>query len=175
MSKIFARMVLALGILTFGHSVTLLPLARAQKDEILCERAPTAHLVAEIKPSIYAKNPCNASAKIQAIAYECGNPIDTFRVTQGFHKLNVKKAREKCAEFCASISPACKPKFIEPSNCGFTIPTNRAIETGKNVVGCPKHCKGQAFNYCSIYHANFFSTDPELFKDKPANCYCNSR
>lgn len=150
------------------------PLA-SQADEILCERAPTAYLVTEIKPSQNSKSICNASAKIQAIAYECGDASQTFQVTQEFHKANVKKAREKCEEFCKSVSPTCRGKFQEPSSCGFTIPSSRATDTGINVVGCPKHCKGQAFNYCSIYHANFFSTDPDLFKDKPANCYCLKR
>ena len=145
------------------------------EDEILCDRDPTAYLVGEEKSGIDANNPCRAKAKIQAIAYECGETIDTYANTQKFFRLNVKKAQKKCEEYCGDLSSKCTGKLQSQTNCGFSIPTNRALETGKNIVKCPKHCRGQAFNYCSLYHSNFFATEPSLFKNSAYNCECKKK
>ena len=144
-------------------------------DEILCDRAPTAYLVGESRPRKGASNPCGASAKIQAIAYQCGDATNTYAQTQQFLKDNIHKARERCDQFCESVSSQCTGHIADQTSCGFTVPANRALETGKNIVHCPKHCKGQAFNYCSLYHGNFFAVDSELFKDAVANCYCQRK
>jgi hypothetical protein len=151
--------------------------AKAKKDdsEILCERSPTAYLVGETKEGTSADNPCRASAKIQAIAYECGESIDTYPYSQRAFKANIEKAKKKCQDFCEDVDSRCVGRIQDQPGCGFTIPTHRAVDTGKNIVKCPKHCKGQAFNYCSLYHANFFATDPQLFKDKSFNCICKRK
>ena len=147
----------------------------SQADEILCERKPTAYLVGESKPIPTEKSPCSATAKIQAIAYECGETMDTLSSTIQFLKDNKKKAREKCIQFCEEYNPVCTGRTVDQTTCGFSIPTNRALDAGINVAKCPKHCKGQAFNYCSLYHANFFAVDPALFTSKAANCICYKR
>lgn len=144
-------------------------------EEILCERVPTAYLVDETRPSSNSANPCAATAKIQAIAYECGNTMNTYTTVQRFLKDNIRKAKEKCRAFCESVNKKCTGHLSDQTSCGFTVPTNRALDAGKNVVHCPAHCKGQAFNYCSLYHANYFSVDKELFEDKPMNCYCQKK
>jgi hypothetical protein len=144
-------------------------------DDILCENAPTAQLVEEIHPPRAAtSNPCGGhQAKIQGSAYECGSANDVFINTTRFYKGIVEQTKKKCDEYCEEIDKSCKGRLQIPSDCALSIPSTRAIEVGAKVVNCPKHCaKGQAFSYCSLYHANFFSKDPELFKGKSPNCIC---
>ena len=145
------------------------------KDEILCNRAPTVYIVGENRPSAFSENPCRGSAKIQGIAYECGNTMDTYTSTQKFFKENMRKAKAKCTEWCESISNRCTGHMGEQTSCGISIPTNRALETGRDVVRCPKNCKGQAFNYCSLYRGNYFSVEKELFKNLSPNCFCQRK
>ena len=149
--------------------------AEDETGEILCERTPNVFIVGEALPSAKSENPCAGSAKIQGIGYECGDTMNTYTSTQKFLKENIRKAKLKCTEFCESISTQCAGHLSEQTSCGFTVPTNRALDAGRNVVHCPKHCKGQAFNYCSLYHANYFSVDKEQFINKPANCYCQKK
>jgi hypothetical protein len=147
-----------------------------EEDVILCDRDPTAYLVGKSTEGVNPVEPCRAQAKIQAIAYECGSENNTHPITKKFLKLNIAKAMEKCDSFCNDLSPLCKGKLQDQISCGFTIPTARALDVGLNIVKCPKHCKkGQAFNYCSLYHANFFATEESLFKKMPYNCFCKRK
>ncbi len=148
----------------------------ARADDILCENAPTALIVEEIHPPRAAtSNPCGGhEAKIQGSAYECGSANDVYLKTMGFYKGIVELAKQKCENFCRDINPVCKGRLQVPSTCAFSIPSTKAIEVGAKVVHCPKHCqKGQAFSYCSLYHAHYFSKDPDLFKGKAPNCICD--
>jgi len=145
-------------------------------DDILCERVPTAVVIEKIPPKAKSDNPCaSASAKIQASAYECGNPNDVHVKTEEYLRADIHDAERKCEEFCKEIAPSCKAVLTKPTECALSIPSSKAIAVGREVVKCPKHCKGQAFMYCSLYHANFFSYDKELFKDLSPNCHCEKR
>lgn len=141
--------------------------------EIMCGRQATAYVVDQ---STSSTGTCSASAKIQAITYECGLAKDTTAFTQNGLKENIEKARAKCTEFCESQGSSCTGYFNAPSQCGLKSPAAKALAFGKEVANCPKHCKGQAFNYCSIYHANFLATsDPSLFQGMSANCTCRRK
>ena len=173
--KIKARTViffLALGVGTLG-AFGAPNVAHASDKDLLCERHPTAYLVAEIESE--NSDPCAATAKIQAIAYECGLPENTSAFIQNSLEDNIKVAQTKCDSYCASISPKCSGYMDHPAVCGSRTPANRAVDVGKNVIHCPDHCKGQAFNYCSIYWGNFFSADPSLFKKSKPNCHCRKK
>ena len=148
----------------------------AGADDILCANAPTALVVEEIHPPRAAtSNPCGGhQAKIQGSAYECGSANDVYLNTTRFYEGIVEKAKQKCEEFCQGLNPVCKGRLQVPSTCALSIPSTRAIEVGEKIVQCPKDCpKGRAFSYCSLYHANFFSKDPTLFKGKTPNCICD--
>ncbi len=147
----------------------------SDQNEILCERIPTAYLVDQTLPNNPEQSPCAASAKIQGIGYDCGDAMYTFMHTQEYLKEENRRAREKCSQFCKSLNSKCTSHFTEQASCGFTIPTNRALDVGKKVVHCPKHCKGQAFNYCSLYHGNFFDVNTELFEKMQPNCLCQKK
>jgi hypothetical protein len=143
-------------------------------DDMICEREPSASLVGETVST--TKNPCEASAKIQAIAYECGNVTESDSFVQNAFKLNIEKARERCNEFCKDQDSSCEGDFSQPSDCGLKSAANVALSFGKNNIHCPLTCKGQAFNYCSIYHGSFFAvSDRSLFKDMKANCQCRMK
>jgi hypothetical protein len=143
-------------------------------DDMVCERHPNAVIVAERHST--SDNPCEAGAKIQAIAYECGLVTDTAAFVQNSFKMEVEKAREKCDEFCSDQSRACTGFFSPPGDCGLKSPPNLSSDFGKNVIHGPKNCKGQAFNYCSIYHASFFATgDRSLFENMRENCQCRKK
>ncbi len=138
-------------------------------DDILCEHHPV-FLAGE---EITNRDTCQASAKIQAIAYECGYPSDTLNFTQRSLKENIQRAQEHCDNFCKKVSRQCHGYLIAPSDCGLKSPPGKALDFGVKEIHCPKQCKGQAFNYCSLYHASFFQTsDRSLFNGMPNNCEC---
>ncbi len=146
-------------------------------DDILCERMPTAEIVGKVKSdNKELENPCSmANAKIQAITYECGNVQDTYRKTQEFFRSDIKAAKDKCDDYCKEVSPKCRGTLRTGPECGLSIPTTKALAVGREVAKCPKHCKGQAFTYCSLYHANFFSYDSDQFVKEAPNCFCEKR
>ena len=141
--------------------------------DLLCEQSAQAHLVG--KTPSPTNDPCDATAKIQAIAYECGDPSDTYTFTEHALETDIEKAQVQCDRFCRDQSKKCVGSLDKPFHCGLSTPTNRALSVGKHLIGCPKHCKGQAFNYCSLYHGNFFGTDPSLFKGMKPNCHCRHK
>jgi hypothetical protein len=159
----------------FGLIVLLIGLhAQAKEDvDLLCEQHSQAHLVGKI-PSP-TKDPCDAQAKIQAIAYECGVATDTYEFTQDALAKNIDKAKTMCEDYCEKQSGKCTGVLDKPFSCGLSTPSNRALDVGTNMIGCPKHCKGQAFNYCSLYHGNFFGTSSALFTGMAPNCHCRRK
>ena len=142
-------------------------------DDMICERVPTAYVVGETISG--PKSKCQASAKILAIAYECGEASNTLHFTTESLKVNITKAKEKCDDFCADIDSSCEGVLNVPYTCGLVSPQTISLDVGKNVIHCPKHCKGQAFNYCSIYQGDFFSTDRSLFTAMKENCNCRKK
>lgn len=152
-----------------GSKSNVIPVA----DELRCERLPYATLVDRTLSK--SSDPCDASSKIQAIAYECGSPEDTDSFQRKAFELNVEKSKSLCDQFCRQQGRSCRGVFESASDCGLKTPPSRALDFGKNVMKCPTKCKGQAFNYCSIYHGNFLATDdPQLFKNARSNCRCTS-
>ena len=140
-----------------------------------CEREPTAYVVGE-KYNENVKKTCIATAKIQAIAYECGHEDDTLEFTDQALKDNIKQAQLKCNAFCKKLDESCVGVLTAPSRCGLVSPPGMSLEFGKKTMQCPKRCKGQAFNYCSIYQANFFATaDRSLFASAKENCTCKKQ
>ena len=166
------RLILAL-LIAFTSFSTLaddsVPNLIPKDDDMKCESSPTTSVVGEKTSD---ENTCYASAKIQAIAYECGSLSDTESFERKALTNNIKAAQEACEEFCKKQG-ACEGVFTAPSECGLKTSPQNSVDYGKDVVHCPKRCKGKAFNYCSLYHGPFFtSTNHDLFKSSPENCKC---
>lgn len=123
-------------------------------------------------PKSMGKDPCSASAVVQGISYECGKLTGMVnKVNDFFEKLN-KTAKSRCEDFCEERAKGCKGKFVAASKCGFTIPEEGALEYGKTLGKCSPKCSGQAFIYCSIYHAETLRYHEEFLQNKTPNCYC---
>jgi hypothetical protein len=118
------------------------------------------------------KDPCVGSVIIQGISYECGKPTDTSSKVQNFLKKLTDRAREKCDDFCKERAKGCRGKFTSSDQCGYTIPEEKALDYGKTLGKCSPKCGGQAFIYCSIYHAETLSYHEDFFQGKTPNCYC---
>jgi hypothetical protein len=144
-------------------------------NDMVCERAPTAYLVGE-KPASPGDE-CGAAAKIQAIAYECGEQTNTMTFTQQALQGNIEKAQAKCNEFCKNQGGgSCAGVLTQQYECGLKSPPQKSLPVGQNVIHCPSRCRGQAFNYCSLYQGDFFATsDRSLFKDMHENCFCRKK
>jgi len=153
-------------------SALLSPMTHAE-NQMLCARAPTAYVVG--KTPGFSLDPCTASAKIQAIAYECGSEEDTLVFQGNALEANKKKAQEKCEEYCKGLDDSCTGQMDWIGQCGLKTEAGKALSAGKNIVHCHQECKGQAFNYCSIYHGNFLGTGEVIFKKMKENCHCRHK
>ena len=138
-------------------------------DYIQCRRDTEVRTLLEKSTG---KDACLGSAIIQGISYECGKASDTNVKVQEFLQKLSAKAREKCEDFCKGRAKGCRGVFTAPDQCGFTVPENKALEYGQTLGKCNPKCGGQAFIYCSIYHAETLRYHEEFFEDKTPNCYC---
>jgi hypothetical protein len=150
-------------------SISYLQAADSFDDYIQCRRDTE---VRTLLPKSNGLDPCIGSVVIQGIAYECGKQADTNRLVQEFLQKLTAKAKERCEDFCKDRAKGCHGKFTSPDQCGFTVPEDRALEYGKTLGKCNPKCGGQAFIYCSIYHAETLRYHEEFFQDKTPNCYC---
>lgn len=139
---------------------------------MLCDRSYAEVVGKKLSTS---SDPCDASAKIQAISYECGVPEDSFAFRQKAAEINSKEAEKICEDFCRDLSSKCRGTFTRESQCGFTVPTQRELDVGRKIIQCPSSCKGQAFHYCSIYHGSYFGLEPSLFTGARSNCTCSKK
>lgn len=128
--------------------------------------------VRAILPQFNQKDPCSGSVLIQGISYECGVPVGINGKVQDFLKKLTAKAKGKCEEFCNDRAHGCHGKLTPPDQCGFTIPEDGALEYGRTLGKCSPKCDGQAFIYCSIYHAETLRYHEEFFQGKTPNCHC---
>lgn len=142
----------------------------AEPNYMLCSREPYAAVVGKTYSS--TRNVCDASAKIQSIAYECGVPEESYDFKTKNIKGNFRAALRACKDFCEDIDSDCGGQLSEAFTCGFSIPVEKEVTVGREIIDCPSRCRGQAFHYCSIYHGSYFGFDEQLFKKMPDNCSC---
>lgn len=151
----------------------MVPFQPAMSDQfMLCERKPYAEEVGSVV--VYSKT-CQASAKIQSISFECGILEESMEYRPKALAGNNKAAQKECDKFCKSVSRNCVGDYSPMTLCGFSIPFEREVPVGRDVINCPSRCKGQAFHYCSVYHGSYFGYERDIFKKVYPNCHCRMK
>jgi hypothetical protein len=163
--KVNSAVVLAL--ISFWSFGVTLALAKPQRS--VCKRTPE---MTEVDPHFYSKDPCVGNVKIQGIAFKCGQLGELTRLNNWHLREFQVKGQKRCEDFCKKRSPGCRGIFRRPSTCGWKVPANIAVKVGRETAGCHSKCEGEAFIYCSIYHASYLRIDPSQFRDKVPNCSC---
>ena len=138
------------------------------KPMFLCKRGPE---VSVVDPQYEHGDPCAATAKIQAVRYECAPESQIRSRTSQFLRSISESGESACRSFCSHLGSQCQYTFISPRKCGYTVPPQYALAKGEQ-AGCHGGCDGKAFAYCSIYHAGFLSVAKGMLSDRPPNCKC---
>ncbi|MCM2322763.1 MAG: hypothetical protein NDJ90_05840 [Oligoflexia bacterium] len=115
---------------------------------------------------------CAATAKIQAVQWECGKSEGVTARVERFRKQLLPLARTECARYCASRGKGCRGSFQAPSRCGLETDLEEALAAGKR-LGCRPDCAGPALSYCSLYDAGYRVDDPALIARQAPNCVCS--
>ncbi|MBI3542931.1 MAG: hypothetical protein HY075_06640 [Deltaproteobacteria bacterium] len=150
--------------------------ATAASSDVLCHRDAE---ITPVNPSF--TNPddaCDGTVLLQGISYKCSS-IDEYAAKQRefLHDL-VSNGKEYCQDYCrkrGKKGAPCRGIFDEPTKCGWTLPREEAEKFGRDKATCGSSCEGQAFIYCSIYHASFLTVDPKFFADFHPNCRCERK
>lgn len=134
-----------------------------------CRFGPKMRVLQPVRGS----KPCEASAKIQGLLWECVTTDQVAGRVADFTKRLSELASEECEKFCRGEGRRCRARFTPPSECGLQTDLEEAVAAGKK-FGCRKNCGGQAFSYCSIYDAGYRLDDPAMVSGKAPNCVCTA-
>lgn len=114
---------------------------------------------------------CKGSAVVQALIWECSTLGAVSAKLDAFRRQVAQVGAEECAKHCRRYGKKCRGKFDVPSRCGLETDSGEAAAAGRQ-FGCRKDCGGQAFIFCSIYHAGYRLQDPSLMANARPNCHC---
>lgn len=122
--------------------------------------------------------PCDTSARVQALIWECSAPDQVGVKVDGYRKLIRDSVRAECEKYCRSQGSGCQARVDSRvtgmSQCGLETDLEEATAAGQK-FGCRSDCSGKAFAFCSFYDTAYRINEPGLLARVAPNCHCVSR